>query len=200
MNIIEIGANLGKETAEFNKEDVVWIFEPSPRHIPYLQKKFKDYPNIHIIQKAVSDFNGKAKFNIAKDTYSSSLLDLSDRAKLKNLLEFSETIEVDVINLNKFIIENNITKIDYYKSDAQGVDLKILKSLGDNIKLIKKGKVEVNNKYVNIYENQDNYVDDTIEYLSKYGFSITNVDEILASTKRYDYDLEFEMKKKTILI
>jgi hypothetical protein len=104
---------------------------------------------------------------------------------------------IDVINLNDIIEEENINQIDFYKSDTQGYDLKILKSLGENIRLIKKGRIEVVNKNNQIYKGQDNYLDEVALYLQFYNFKIKNFEEIkkLFEEKNViDYDLKFVQK------
>jgi FkbM family methyltransferase len=72
--IIEVGGNDGGHSVQYaNACDVLYIFEP----IPYLASKLKGMfewnPNVKIIQKAVSDFNGKARFGISGPNYNWSL-------------------------------------------------------------------------------------------------------------------------------
>lgn len=197
LNIIDIGTNLGIDFKNYSLKSNIYSFEPNPICYNYLKENFKNYSNLKLFNSAVGDLKGIYQFNLTKDTYSSSLLELNEKYKNNKVLSFSETIMIDVINLNDIIEEENINQIDFYKSDTQGYDLKILKSLGENIRLIKKGRIEVVNKNNQIYKGQDNYLDEVASYLQFYNFKIKNFEEIkkLFEEKNViDYDLKFVQK------
>lgn len=197
LNIIDIGTNLGIDFKNYPLKSNIYSFEPNPICYNYLKENFKNYSNLKLFNSAVGDLKGIYQFNLTKDTYSSSLLELNEKYKNNKVLSFSETIMIDVINLNDIIEEENINQIDFYKSDTQGYDLKILKSLGENIRLIKKGRIEVVNKNNQIYKGQDNYLDEVASYLQFYNFKIKNFEEIkkLFEEKNIiDYDLKFVQK------
>lgn len=197
LNIIDIGTNLGIDFKNYPLKSNIYSFEPNPICYNYLKENFKNYSNLKLFNSAVGDLKGIYQFNLTKDTYSSSLLELNEKYKNNKVLSFSETIMIDVINLNDIIEEENINQIDFYKSDTQGYDLKILKSLGENIRLIKKGRIEVVNKNNQIYKGQDNYLDEVASYLQFYNFKIKNFEEIkkLFEEKNViDYDLKFVQK------
>lgn len=197
LNIIDIGTNLGIDFKNYPLKSNIYSFEPNPICYNYLKENFKNYSNLKLFNSAVGDLKGIYQFNLTKDTYSSSLLELNEKYKNNKVLSFSETIMIDVINLNDIIEEENINQIDFYKSDTQGYDLKILKSLGENIRLIKKGRIEVVNKNNQIYKGQDNYLDEVALYLQFYNFKIKNFEEIkkLFEEKNViDYDLKFVQK------
>ena len=178
LNIIDIGTNLGIDLKNYPLKSNIYSFEPNPICQNYLKENFKNYSNLKLFNSAVGDLKGIYQFNLTKDTYSSSLLELNEKYKNNKVLSFSETIMIDVINLNDIIEEENINQIDFYKSDTQGYDLKILKSLGENIRLIKRGRIEVVNKNNQIYKGQDNYLEDIVKYLEFYNFKFTNLKEI----------------------
>jgi FkbM family methyltransferase len=197
LNIIDIGTNLGIDLKNYPLKSNIYSFEPNPICYNYLKENFKNYSNLKLFNSAVGDVKGIYKFNLTKDTYSSSLLELNEKYKNNNVLSFSETIMIDVINLNDIIEEENINQIDFYKSDTQGYDLKILKSLGENIRLIKRGRIEVVNKNNQIYKGQDNYLEDIVKYLEFYNFKFTNlkeINDIFKNENVIDYDLKFTQK------
>jgi hypothetical protein len=108
---------------------------------------------------------------------------------------------VDVIKIGDFIMDNNIQQIDYYKSDAQGMDYRILKSMGDQIRKIKSGRIEVVNKNNIIYKHQDNLLDDVVDYLKYYEFELTNeqtIRTLFDTDNIVDYDLKFRTKRNFI--
>ena len=199
MNIIEIGADNGSDTLVYSRYANVWCFEPVPTSIQYLNKIFKDVPNVKVIGKAVSDFNGRALFNLSKyNRNSSSLNELSEFSISNKLIEYESQVIVDVIRMDTFMDENKIDVIDFFHCDAQGNDLKILKSFGDKISSIKQGKVEVTLRE-NLYKNIDNDVTTMVEFLSSNGFIISNLKELL-NTKWYDGNIIFYKKPKTIYL
>lgn len=193
MIVIEVGADLGDDTLNYalvKKAEIVYSFEPHPHSYKDLTVKFKDIPNIKLYNKAVSNFNGKSKFNMSKETYCSSLNELSDFFKTNKLIEYDTSIEVDVIRMDTFIEDNKIEIIDYLHCDAQGSDFDVLKSFGDKISIVQAGRVEVGVKE-NIYNNTNDY--ETVKkYLLDCGFSKFYLKPGLG----FDTDLFFSRNKK----
>jgi len=192
-NIIEIGSNDGSHTIGFLDNANVWCFEPNPIYANLLKNKFKRYKNVNIIEKAVSDFNGTSFFNLASDGLSSSLNQLTQFANQNSKIKYVDKILVDVIRMDAFLNQNKINYVDYFHCDAQGEDFKILKSFGEKISIIKRGKVEVS-LFEDLYLNSFNYIDDVINFLKENDFDIINSSEIQLfkkSLKRYDIDVQF---------
>ena len=192
-NIIEIGSNDGSHTIGFLDNTNVWCFEPNPLYVNVLKNKFKENKNVNIIQKAVSDFNGTSFFNLASDGLSSSLNELTQFANQNSKIKYVDKILVDVIRMDEFLNQNKINCVDYFHCDAQGEDFKILKSFGEKISIIKRGKVEVS-LFEDLYLNSFNYIDDVINFLKENDFDIINSSEIQLfkkSLKRYDIDVQF---------
>lgn len=183
--VFDIGTNIGQHlihNARKNTDTSFFAFEPNPFCYNRLIESTFDLPNVTIINKAVSDFDGKAKFNITTDidNYSaSSLLKFNDILSLnwngveKNF-KVSKIIDVDVIRLDKFIENLNIQKIEFFHCDAQGSDLNILKGLGDKISIIKAGCVEAAIKRNVLYYNQP-LVDEVRLFLQKNNFLIREI-------------------------
>ncbi len=201
MNIIEIGANDGGHTFELSKHSKVWAFEPDPLNIKILKDKFINNKNVVIIESAVSDFNGTALFNIATNRMSSSLNDLTEFSINNTKVRFENQINVDVVRMDTFIYENGIDVIDYFHCDAQGNDLKILKSFGDKLSLIKRGKIEVSFGE-ELYKNVTNDLYSVVDFLKNNGFEISNWRDINDKlNKRYhDGNVEFFNKNYINLI
>jgi len=202
MNIIEIGANDGFNTTRFSEKSNIWCFEPNPHYAKLLGSMFRKNTNVKIIQKAVSDYNGKAYFYISVDGASSSLNGLSDFAIHNTNIRYVDKVLVDVIRMDTFLNDTNIDFIDYLHCDAQGEDLNILKSFGDKIHIIQKGKIEVSLKD-ELYLGKSNNVNDVADFLNDSGFEILNWREINENKKdiyRYDGNLEFCKKNNKQLI
>ena len=201
MTVIDIGSNYGADIKYYPKNSNIHCFEPNPLLCEYIRTNFSSYPKLYVHNVAVSDYAGKSYFNLTEDTYSSSLFNLTEEYKDNEVLKQIDKINVDVINIAEFIQENNIEQIIYYKSDAQGMDYRILKSMGDQIRKINLGRIEVVNKNNQIYKDQDNFLDDVIYYLEYYGLQCLNKQEIknlFDNDNIVDYDLKFKGVNKFI--
>ena len=198
MNIVEVGAFNGDDTLIYSQiqNSKVWCFEPVPELYEYLKYRFEKNNNVFVINKAISDFDGKAKFNIANkpDSFaSSSLYKLSQFGIENTPIRFVEEIEVDVIRMDTFIKEYNIDKIDYFHCDAQGNDFKVLKSFGNKLSIIEQGQVEVDYKG-SIYDS-DNSIERVIDYLKDNNFRITNINQ----QRKLDTDIKFVKKQNKFI-
>src|SRR3989304_7327803 len=150
--IFDVGANNGNSTIDFAKastNNIVYPFEPNPELCDLTKEKTANLPNYILIPKAVSDFNGSAKFNITPrhGQGCSSHFDYSDNVniiwrKIAHRFQVTKVINTEVITIEKFIEENNIPIVDYLHCDAQGADLKVLKSFGKYLHLLQAGNVE----------------------------------------------------------
>lgn len=202
--IFDVGANTGSSSLHYTKDfgDLVYAFEPHPGFCSMIESN-KQMLGIsdgyHIIQKAVSDFNGLAAFHIYKSEDCSSLSRVSDSVEktwpnLKIKMDCLTTIEVEVITLKKFIIENKIKQIDYLHCDAQGHDLNVLKGLGEYWRIVNEGVIEVvKSNDVALYKGQ--YIlDDVRKWMSTRGFEIT--DEVLNNPEESSNELNVYFSNK----
>jgi FkbM family methyltransferase len=180
---VDVGANNGDTSVHIAKDHpngLVYAFEPTPHMIEITKSKSHHLRNYFLVEKAVSDYNGKAIFNVAgqADWGCSSLLSFSDKSQTdwpgRTDFVVTEEIEVDVIRLDSFIEENNIQQIDYIKIDTQGSDLKVLQGLGKYISIVKAGSMEAAGKEDILYYGQ-NTQGDSIKFLEDNGFKITGI-------------------------
>lgn len=179
----DVGANDGFHSiglAYGEPDCAVYGFEPTPSLADAIAERVVNLKNYHLIRKAVSDFNGKAVFNIAAEGGGgcSSLLQFSDKSQTdwpgRTDFVITETLEVDVIRLDTFIDENNIPKIDYLHVDTQGSDLKVLDGLGKYISIVTEGCIEAASEKDVLYFNQ-NTKDESVAFLEANGFEITDI-------------------------
>jgi FkbM family methyltransferase len=195
--IIEIGANSGTETIKFlnDSNNFVYAFEPTPEllqnHLYPLQKQFN---NLIVIPCAVSDFNGFATFNIAgqADWGCSSLNNFNDNLNEtwsgRNDFVITKKIIVPVTRMDTFIESLNINSIEYLHCDTQGSDLKVLRSFGERIGMLKAGRIETF-KQNPLYKESCNKHEDAIDFLKKSGF--TKFEEQSNDSFNNEYNLFF---------
>jgi FkbM family methyltransferase len=181
--VLDVGANDGSwglNIAQQNPGIQVFGFEPTPRMCDIiLQKKDElKLANYELIQHAVSDYEGKVKFNVAgqADWGCSSLLTFAEGLDQtwpgRTDFKVTDTIEVECITLDTFVKDRGVTSIAFLHCDVQGVDLKVMGSLGDNIKLVQRGMLETaTSKSVALYKGQHT-IEDVVVFLLRNGFEI----------------------------
>ena len=177
----DVGANNGSTSLHLagDPEWVVYAFEPTPELAEHLRYRARAVNNYHVIEKAVSDVPGVAKFNIAGqgDWGTSSLLDFNDNIEKtwEGRTDFKVTnqIEVEIITLESFCEANNITRIDHLHTDIQGLDLNAIMSLGRFIDIVKGGDIECSrNHEVKLYKDEPYVLENVVTYLYQNKFII----------------------------
>jgi FkbM family methyltransferase len=140
--IFDVGANKGQTISFFLKlfpEASIFAFEPNPRLYQVLKKKFGHLENIKLINKGVSNQNGKLllKETVTDETSTFEELNYdSDYLKMKAKVLgvkpeeiVAACYEADVITLNTFIKEESLDFVDVIKIDTEGHELKCLEGL-----------------------------------------------------------------------
>ncbi|NBU34036.1 FkbM family methyltransferase [bacterium] len=181
----DVGANSGSDSlgvARTRTDAVVYAFEPTPKLVAHLKGQSADLPNYHIIPKAVSNFNGVCTFYVSgnADWGCSSICQFNDNLETtwpgRKDFKVTDSVEVDVITLENFIGEHNITHIDYLHVDAQGQDLQVLMGMGEYISIVRAGQIEMPTSHQTKLYRDQKYLDrDAIDFLVKNGFEVTGV-------------------------
>ena len=114
MVVYDIGANVGYYTllasTLVTNEGKVYSFEPFPENVAYLNKhlELNKISNVSVIEKAISNQNGKLKFEIGENN---SVGKISDTG----------TIVVETISIDDFI-KQGYPKPDVIKMDIEGAE------------------------------------------------------------------------------
>jgi len=188
--ILDVGANNGKDGLNLaleNPTQHVIAFEPVPEMIHAISIAFNDLnaknplKNYTLVNCAVSDFNGKASFNVAgqADWGCSSLNSFAEHlnATWPGRTDFKVThqIEVDVIRLDSFLAEVDCEQITYLHCDTQGTDLSVLRGLGVYRERLKEGVIEcASSKSVALYKNQ-HLLEDAIFEFMRWNYEIVRI-------------------------
>jgi FkbM family methyltransferase len=183
---LDVGANDGSSSFHWawaSEENMVYAFEPNPEMVAAIQAKVvagKLQHRYNLLEVAVSDYEGVAKFNVCTthDRGCSSLLDLSEKANTewggrRDMVPASE-IHVNVIRLDSLPFIQRLEEIEYLHVDTQGSDLKVLIGLGEHLKKVRAGVVEAANKPDILYKGQ-NTAEETIKFLEENGFKIDSI-------------------------
>ncbi len=124
--VVDIGANIGYYSLIFLKiigeEGRVFSFEPDPYCFNLLKKNIEinHYNNAMLIQKAISNENGRAKLYIS-DSYNAN-------QTIHDLHDDRRSIEIETIRLDDYFRDYN-KRIDFIKIDTEGSEAKILQGM-----------------------------------------------------------------------
>jgi FkbM family methyltransferase len=111
--VIDVGAWIGDFSAYASKKGAkVYAFEPEPSNLKWLKKTANLNKNIKVIALGLG--NEEKRMGFASRSEGSSI----DATSTQNLIK--------VTTLDKFVKENNITKLDFIKSDIEGFERNLL--------------------------------------------------------------------------
>jgi FkbM family methyltransferase len=125
----------------------------------------------------ISNKNGYSSFYITKDSHCSSLL----KPQMKNIRDWylahrfkvKKKINVKTISFNNFLKKQKIKYIDWLVIDAQGMDLKILKSLNKNIR-DKISIIDIEPGFFNFYDNESS-ISEIFKYMNSNKFEFSEM-------------------------
>ena len=130
--IFDVGGNFGQTALHYVTkfpEATVFTFEPVPTSYTRLCQSTRHHPRIKSHNVAVGDTEGVAKLRIAPAAGSNSLL--PSKATIGS-------IDVQIIKLDSFGVENHIDTIDLLKMDVEGFEIKVLRGA---IRLLEQQKI-----------------------------------------------------------
>ena len=107
---------------------------------------------------AVPDDTAEADFHLTRSPYCSSLL-RPDAAALGDwdfarLFDVERTVRVPCVSLSKALRDVGVTRVDWFKTDSQGIDLRLFQSLGEEI-CSRVLAVEFEPGIIDAYEGED---------------------------------------------
>jgi FkbM family methyltransferase len=172
--ILDVGASGGQSTRRIAEEDpnaLVIAFEPSPDLAELTRRETSHLRNYWVIEAAVADSPGERLFNTA-DLGCGSLLEFAVQEWFPNVR--TAQIIVPVVRLDAVLGELGIVAIDYLHCDAQGSDLRVLRSLGARLERLKAGVIEVPAR-TKLYEGAHSRRE-TFRFLVDHGFAVTRIE------------------------
>ncbi len=126
---IDVGANVGDYLSmvlEHNKpfDICIYAFEPGPRNVEILRKRFSDMSNLTIVSKALSDIEGPMDFFQNVDPQMAGSDSIHDMQKIG--YDYVTTKHsVEAITLDKFCEQNGINHVSLMKCDVEGNELAV---------------------------------------------------------------------------
>jgi len=139
--LVDIGASgqIHKKWKKIASHSICIAFDADEREFGYVVKENSGYKKLYIYNCIVSNSNkSKESFYLTKSPYCSSLLE-PDEESLKNYafaekfkVEKKENIETK--RLMDVLKELKIKKVDWFKTDSQGTDLRLFIDLEEEIR------------------------------------------------------------------
>ncbi|MBC7695253.1 MAG: hypothetical protein H7141_07400 [Burkholderiales bacterium] len=137
------------------------------------------FKKLYLINAIVSDKeDSKTKFYLTKSPYCSSALKPIDKELsnwfFNNLFEIDKEIDLDNKSLKTVISEKQITYVDWFKTDSQGIDLRLFKNLPQSIQentIV----AEFEPGFIDAYEGEDK-IADMLTYMEKLPFWMSDCD------------------------
>lgn len=159
--LIDIGASgqIHKKWKLIAKHSICIAFDADDREFGFIEKEQSNFKKLFVYNCIVSNENKPDQlFYLTKSPYCSSIL----KPDIKSLENYSyadsyhtvKTTQLKTISLSTALTELNIKKIDWFKSDSQGLDLRLFLSVADEIR--KKILIaEFEPGFIDAYENED---------------------------------------------
>lgn len=196
--LIDVGANYGEFSYELlNNFKEVFLIEPNPYLIKKLEDKFKNRKEVKIYNFGINNKNSTKKFYISADT-GSTLSSIKKQNKiLKENLKKTNIVSTQNINflrLDDFIKKNLRQQSSIFlKTDTQGNDLEVLKSIGKYLNKIKYIKSEMS--VIPLYQNQSSHWK-ILQFMKENNFEPIFFENGLRAKdgKMIEYDIFFEKK------
>jgi len=168
--ILEIGSRDAIQSIEFSKlfpNAKVYTFECYPPCIEKCVENIKNFQNIEIIPKAVSNINGKSKFYpISRNVGAGSLFKITKEYGHDCVFP-QEQVNVESIRIDTWAKEKGIEKIDLVWIDIQGAEYEAFEGMGEFLPNIQAIYTEVENKELYIGQK---LMKDVTQLLDEKGF------------------------------
>ena len=128
--IFDIGANVGEISIYLSKmypNSKIFAFEPSKRNLKLfdenINNQFFNCDNITIIEKAVSNYNGKIKLTTSLNAQNTTIIDPKINREIKNNnLEYIDKVRKLMLLPLNLCDQNQIKEIDFVKIDIEGAE------------------------------------------------------------------------------
>lgn len=115
--VIDCGSNIGLfASIAAKKSRKVYAFEPIEKACRYIDEIKKFNPNIVLCRQACGSEKGTVVFSASSDIAVNKILDKDDAGG----------IQVPITDLDSFVKENKIEKVDFIKADIEGAERDML--------------------------------------------------------------------------
>jgi FkbM family methyltransferase len=170
-SVLHIGASIGQEAEEYASLGlpVTWV-ECIPTISEKLRAHLSNFPNQHVIEVLLGEFEGKeVEFFLANnDCMSSSIFKLNKEFSSASKVTQNASLKLRMKRLEEVDLLKSGREFNYWVIDVQGAELGVLKGSG---KLLAECKVmEIECSTYPVYDNAPLY-HEIVEFLLSNGFA-----------------------------
>ena len=138
--LLDIGAatHLHAKWKKIAKYSICIAFDPDARSMDYISEESSCFKKLHIFPAIVHpEIDGDTDFFLTASPECSSLLkpltDALDHWFFADFYKFDQQTKLPSVTLKAVLKQLTLDYIDWFKIDSQGTDLRIFKSLGDDM-------------------------------------------------------------------
>jgi hypothetical protein len=139
--LVDIGASehIHNKWNRISEYSICLAFDADERDFQFIEKEQNSYRKLFVYNCIALDKDqNKANFFLTSSPYCSSVLQ-PDLVSLKpylfsHLFEVQKKVELNSIHIQKALDNAKLDYVDWFKSDSQGIDLRLFKSLDERIR------------------------------------------------------------------
>jgi hypothetical protein len=122
----------------FARHAVCLVFDADDREMGYVVREGTGFRKLIVCNRVVTDTDAASvPFHLTRSPYCSSSLHPDTAAladwEFHRLFAVESTRDLPAITLRKVLADNRLARVDWFKTDSQGTDLRIFTSLGDEL-------------------------------------------------------------------
>jgi hypothetical protein len=198
--LVDIGASehIHHKWKQLAKYSICLAFDADERDFQFIEKEKSRFKKLYVYNCIASDKDvSKAHFFLTKSPYCSSILE-PNLVKLKpylhsELFEVEKKVELNSIHIQKALDNARLEYVDWFKSDSQGIDLRLFKSLDEIIKR-RVLLAEFEPGIIDAYIGEDKLFS-VLEELNDSGFWLSDIQiKGVARIPKKSFDAEFKGK------
>lgn len=203
--LVDIGASgaIHPKWSRIAPYAVCIAFDADDREMGYAVHETKGYRKLYIINRIVTaEPIATAQFYLTKSPYCSSLLkpdkESLDQWAFGELFDVDRITDLETVTIQTVLSKLGIKKIDWFKTDSQGTDLRLFRSLGDD--LVRHVLVaEFEPGIIDAYEGEDK-LRDLMTFMDKQPFWVSAL-EVKGTVRmnRDIYDNRFSTIERRLL-
>ncbi len=161
--LIDVGASerIHKNWKKISRYSICIAFDADERDFGFIEKENSKFKKLYVYNCILSDKSSEeTNFYLTKSPYCSSLLepDLKSLQQLaySDLFEIEKIVKLKTVDLQFVLKELKLKCVDWFKTDSQGIDLRLFKSLGDKI-INKVLAIEFEPGIIDAYKGEDKF-------------------------------------------
>lgn len=185
--LVDVGASgaIHEVWKKIAKYSICIAFDADTRDFEMMESNNEGYKKLIRVNRIVAEVESDSmNFYLTKSPYCSSALEPNSKGlekwRFRNLFELVDVAHLPSVTIDSILHSCSINYLDWFKTDSQGTDLRLFKSISDEIRksvLI----AEFEPGIVDAYNNEDKLFD-VMHYMNNYPYWVSRM--ILKGSQR----------------